>query len=42
MDTGLDLLVHKAENIALVPVGGGAPGEVGMYGLSSWHGTEKK
>lgn len=33
---------NKAENIALVPAEGGAPDEVGMYGLSSWKAADKK
>jgi hypothetical protein len=33
---------NKAENIALVPVEGGAPDEIGMYGLSSWKAHDKK
>lgn len=33
---------NKAENIALVPTDGGAPAELGMYSLSSWHGADKK
>ncbi len=32
----------KAENIALVPAEGGAPDELGMYGLSSWKAADKK
>ncbi len=33
---------NKAENIALVPTEGGAPDELGMYGLSSWKAADKK
>lgn len=32
---------NKAENIALVPTEGGAPDEIGLYGLSSWHAVEQ-
>jgi hypothetical protein len=33
---------NNAENIALLPAEGGAPDEVGMYGLSSWKAADKK
>ena len=33
---------NQAENIALIPVEGGGPSELGMYGLSSWHGADIK
>jgi hypothetical protein len=33
---------NNAENIALVPAEGGAPDELGMYGLSSWKAADKK
>jgi hypothetical protein len=32
---------NQAENIALVPVEGGAPQEIGVYGLSSWRAVEQ-
>ena len=31
----------QAENIALFPVEGGAPEDIGVYGLSSWRGAEQ-
>jgi hypothetical protein len=39
---GWTVAYNKAENIALVPTEGGAPSELGMYGLSSWHASDKK
>jgi hypothetical protein len=32
---------NQAENIALFPVEGGAPEEIGVYGLSSWRAVEQ-
>jgi len=32
---------NQAENIALFPVEGGAPEDIGMYGLSSWRAVEQ-
>jgi hypothetical protein len=32
---------NQAENIALVPVEGGAPEEIGVYGVSSWRVVEQ-
>ena len=31
---------NQAESIALMPVEGGAPEEIGVYGLSSWRAVE--
>ena len=32
---------NQSENIALMPVEGGAPEEIGVYGLSSWKAVEQ-
>jgi hypothetical protein len=32
---------NQSENIALMPVEGGAPEEIGVYGLSSWKAVER-